>query len=45
MDNDIVNEREFFIQALKQSIRASFYPFVAEKYCQQIYDLNIFRNG
>lgn len=38
MENDIVYDlrREFLIQAFKQSIRATFHPFVAERYCQQI---------
>lgn len=42
--NDIVNDikKEFLIQALKQSIRATFHPFIAEKYCQQIDDVTHF---
>ena len=44
MENDIVKDirREFLIHALKQSIRANFHPFVAEKYCQQIDDATHF---
>ena len=44
MENDIVNDikKEFLIQALKQSIRATFHPFIAEKYCQQIDDVTHF---
>ena len=42
--NDVVNDlkREFLLQAVKQSIRASFHPFLAEKYCQQIDDATHF---
>ena len=44
MENDIVYDirREFHIQVLKQLIRATFHPFVAEKYCQQIDDVTHF---
>lgn len=44
MDNDIVNDikREFLIQALKQSIRTTYHPVVAEMYCQQIDDVKYF---
>ena len=44
MENDIVNDirKDCLIQVLKQSIRASFHPFVAEKYCQQIDDVTHF---
>lgn len=44
MDNDIVNDirREFLIQALKQSIRTSYHPVVAEVYCRQIDDVKHF---
>jgi len=41
-DIEIDYRREFLIQALKQSIRATFNPFVAEKYCQQIDDVTHF---
>ncbi len=42
--NDIVNDikKEFLIQALKRSIRATVHPFIAEKYCQQIDDVTHF---
>ena len=42
--NDVVNvfKKEFLVQAMKLSIRATFHPFVAEKYCQQIDDVTHF---
>ena len=38
MENDIVYDirREFLIQALKQSIRTTYHPIIAEVYCRQI---------